>query len=533
MNRRRLERYLPVLGYLGLAGLILGPALGRGYLLQYDMVFSPFPSFDWAALASGSVPANQLPVQLLLAGLGRLIPMDIVQKVVLLVVLSGAGYAMYRAAPTRMQTARLLAGLIYMINPYVYTRLMAGHWLLLAAYAVTPLVLVAFQRFLAAPAPRPLALAALAWAGVGLLNPHHLIIAGLLYAGLALFWVRSWRTAGYALGEVAAAASLSSWWLVPLLLGPNITQTITLSQWYAFATLPDPQYGLLAAMLSLQGFWHQGWLQVSSFSWWPLLWLAATAPAWTGLAVVWRPRSPQAKTLAGLGVASLAALILAAGPAPATAGLDGWIFLHVPGFSGLREPHKVLAILALFYAYAAASGLGLLQARWRRLMLPVAAVSALAVAALSWPLWWAAHGQLRPVDYPAAWYQFHSYLQQHPDQTRILVLPWQPYLEGTFAGSLVASPAASFFGPRTVANEALNLPGVISAGSPHYPAIDRLISSRDPAVWQAELARQNIHYILVLRSYDSVDLSFLQPSGLVTPLLSDPETAIFVLTNSR
>src|SRR5579863_7627808 len=69
---------------LGLGLLALGPGLGRGFLLSYDMVFVPRLSF--AAAWPGLAPPRAVPSDLVIAVLSRALPGDIVQKVVLLAV---------------------------------------------------------------------------------------------------------------------------------------------------------------------------------------------------------------------------------------------------------------------------------------------------------------------------------------------------------------------------------------------------------------------------------------------------------------
>src|SRR5579864_6051993 len=69
---------------LGLGLLALGPGLGRGFLLSYDMVF--VPRLPFAAALPGLAPPRAVPSDLVIAILSRALPTDIVQKFVLLAI---------------------------------------------------------------------------------------------------------------------------------------------------------------------------------------------------------------------------------------------------------------------------------------------------------------------------------------------------------------------------------------------------------------------------------------------------------------
>ena len=74
------------------------------------------------------------------------IPAEIFQKVFLFLILFISAFSMHSLASTitESKAARLYAGLLYMLNPYTYIRLLVGQWFILFAYAVLPLALKAF-----------------------------------------------------------------------------------------------------------------------------------------------------------------------------------------------------------------------------------------------------------------------------------------------------------------------------------------------------------------------------------------------------
>ena len=103
------------------------------------MLFVPREPF--AAALPGLAPPRAVPSDLVVAVASRVLPADIVQKVVLLAIFvlacSGAAALLDREP----LLARLAAGVFYAWNPYVGERLIIGQWALLLGYAGLPWVL--------------------------------------------------------------------------------------------------------------------------------------------------------------------------------------------------------------------------------------------------------------------------------------------------------------------------------------------------------------------------------------------------------
>ena len=103
------------------------------------MVFVPREPFS--AALPGLGPPRNVPSDLVVATVSRVLPADLVQKVVLLsiFVLACAGAAALLDREPLL--ARLAAGMFYAWNPYVGERLIIGQWALLLGYAGLPWVL--------------------------------------------------------------------------------------------------------------------------------------------------------------------------------------------------------------------------------------------------------------------------------------------------------------------------------------------------------------------------------------------------------
>ena len=120
-----------------LAVLLLGPALGPGYLLTYDMVWVPDLALRSDFLGAGTALPRAVPSDAVVAVLDEIVPGMLLQKVVLLgtLVLGGLGAAWLAGRST---LARLVAVSVYVWSPFVVERLWIGHWPLLLCWAVLP-----------------------------------------------------------------------------------------------------------------------------------------------------------------------------------------------------------------------------------------------------------------------------------------------------------------------------------------------------------------------------------------------------------
>lgn len=483
--------------YVVAALLILGPLLLPGYVLALDMVFTPE--------LRPPVAGSSYLLQALLYGLDRLLPADLVQKLLLLVIFMLAGVGMHRLwlwlaaagadASVGAETgagkrpgswpvlAPYFAGLLYVLNPFTYDRFVTGQYAVLFGYALLPWLVRAVLVMAWRPGWRTALLAA-AWASaVGVVSIHSLGMAAVI-AGLALvvrlwqlrrpgsepadlagltgpvgWWQRAWPLLRAGLLAVAVWLLASAYWLVPALTGRGsqvaAVGSFTGADRLAFATTGEATWQRLANVLSLQGFWAErrglfilpqdtvpGWLWYLAVL---VLWLLVAA----GVVALWRRR--QRAWLAIFG----GCVLLGAGLAAGIGG--GWLAEWLPFFAGYREPQKFAGLVALGFCVLAAYGAGSLVRRAGRLIRRRAGADGGAaegvagglllvlpvVLAASMP--WAAAGQLQAAAYPDGWYRVNQRLETEAGRFRVLALPWHLYLHSNMAGRVVANPAPRFF----------------------------------------------------------------------------------------
>jgi hypothetical protein len=506
------------LGYGALGLLILGPLLWPGYILTLDMSWTPHLS----------VRANDDNAKLfyeMIRGLSTLIPSMLLQKLLLCVTFALTGMGAYKLIREQLAyyPAAYLAGLVYVVNPFTYTRLMAGQYLVLLGYALLSWFVWSLWRLLERPS-RWRAMAVAGWAvAIGLVSLHAVGMAFLLAVAVSLTWGWGrWRQLGRQAGLLLTVAGtwliVNSFWLVPALLGRSArVGQITgfgADQFAAYATAPG-DVGVLLNTLTLQGFWgdSSGLYKVPSATG-ILFWLAFGALAVLVMTGLCRAVRQHDRLGLALGAAGLAAWVLAMGQAwgPAAA-LTHWLVQHVPFYRGYREPQKWLMVLALAYAYLAAFGLSWLLLRlrgWKReLMLGLALAFPLLWAPM---MLWGAAGQLRSVDYPASWYELKTRLAAQTEGGKVLMLPWHQYIYLDFARRTVAHPGPAFFGARAVVSDNAELLGTHS--DPVRP-VDDVVEGHLLATAGygqdagARLAPLGFRYVVLLKQADWRDYGWL------------------------
>jgi hypothetical protein len=474
--------------------LALGPGLGPGYLLSYDLVFVPSPHFNAAMFGIGGTLPRAVPSDAVVTTLALLLPADLVQKGILLAifVLACAGAARLLAGEHWL--ARLAAGVIYAWNPFVAERLLIGQWALLLGYAALPWVLSALARPAASMARKSgRLLVALLPAAVGGFTA--MCVAGLVAAPAAALQRGGARVRAATLAvTLGLLAALSLPWLIPSLTRHVHTSTEAVA---LFAARADTPFGTVGSLLMLGGMWNAQTVPAGYGGPASAFWLALVLVALAGFAALGRGRWP------GLGPAAVAGLVIALlgvfGPGQdlLRAMIDFW-----PGFAVLRDGQQFVAPLAL----AEAAGLGLAVGWVLRLRRPKALADSRAVVAaalvvapvLLLPgLAFGGAGRLRPVEYPASWLAARRLINADPRPGDALLLPWASYRRFSWNdGEAVLDPWPRLLDRQVVYNDGVQVGNVVlPPESPSAIAINPAVSGSRPLTGLLE--RDGYRYVIV------------------------------------
>jgi hypothetical protein len=501
--------------------VVMLPLLLPGYILTLDLVFTPH--LPWPTEIS-----NTYVFEALLHGLTTVIPGDVVEKILLILVLLLSGVGAHKLftvlfvdiGPKSLYWGAYFAGIFYVINPFVYSRFMAGQYLVLLGYALTPFFVLALIKLIKVQGWRSaIWLAVLTSIIIGV-SLHHAGILLLVTACIApaLIWAQpSKHKKPTAFGLVAAAGVvlINAYWLLPTMFGGSIAQATTnfsSADFQAFATNGQGVIGAISNVLRLQGFW----LEVRDvyvlpqyiFPVWGVLMLAVWVLVARGAVGVWRYARPLAIALACM---CFVAIILATTP------LVQWAAAYVPFVAGYREPQKFVGLLALGFALFGGVGVALfmdsLARMGKKIVVSLAGGFMLVLPILCTPtMLWGFNGQLAPKDYPKDWFAVNEQLANDRSVSKVLFLPWHQYINFGFSGRIIANPASKFFTKQTVVGDNPEYKGI----SPTVPnATNRFIEQEVLGAGNTAknlgktLADLGFSHVILAKEYDYENYGYL------------------------
>lgn len=517
--------------FAGLAIIILLPLFLPGYILTLDMVFTPH--MPWP-----SELTSTYPLDIVLCLLSYILPGDVLQKILLFVILWLSGMGMYLVVrdvtldstqkrwlevdASSWQLAAYVAGLLYVINPFMYARLMAGQWWVLLGYALLPFLVRALFRLLQTPNWKTTALAAVWMVVVTVASVHFAGMVAVLTvlffaAGTIKHWhqkTRLWLFVRSLIVALFTTIVISSYWLIPAILGHGaigeIAERADEAEFMGFATHSGP-LGTVGEVLRLQGFWVETrelfLLPQAVMPLWGIAILFLWVLVVIGAIQLWRANRPLAVVMISCIVVGC---IVAASP------LIQWLAQVFPLLGGYREPHKFTVLVAVGYAVLAAIGSAYLVKKYKT-------KKTLAVFCLALPLviaptmLWGGAGQLRPVDYPQEWYTLNQKLKDNGESGKfILFLPWHMYAPYSFSNNrIIASPAEKFFEVPVLMSDdpeyADMMPGRQNNVKQHVAELLRY----PPENLAENLRSLNISHVILAKEQDWQDYSFLQQLPIV------------------
>jgi hypothetical protein len=533
--------------YTAVALIILLPLLLPGYILTLDMVFTP-------QFAMPQVLTSGYPLYTLLHGLSLIIPTEYIQKAILLTIFVLAAIGLHRLL-RRLQTAwRLelgsslyIASVFFAINPYTYSRFMAGHYLVLLGYSLLPWLVSLLLRLAQQPSRWHAVQLGLATTVVGIVSLHSLGLLAVLAVSGGLAYALRYQTQharlrqliGYAGLAIATWLITSSYWLVPLIVGKGrtayIVQQIGPRDFAAFAVPGSTWLIQLWHILSLQGLWTDArQLYTLPQAIFPL-WYVAVGLLWVGvgwgLVWLWRQWRAGAWWMLGSGAA---AVCLALG-VPLRWLADAW-----PALAGFREPYKFAGIIALWFAVALAVGIPALLHRlaprqptwytivkWSFVILPLC---------LTPTVLWGFGGQLKPRHYPAEWFAVNTILRRDHADYRAVFLPWHQYQSFNFSQRIIANPAKQFFGPeKIISSDDPELAGAIATSTDATTqAIGNILKPNATAQdFAQQLATHKVKYILLARELDYHKYDYLAHTPDLRLIHSGPDLLVYQNNNYK
>ena len=304
---------------------VVWPFLFGGQLAWRDMLVLDSPGMTAANFGGGDLFARNAPQDGFLAIIGMIMPATIVVKALMVLTACGAAYGAWWLSNKELFPSLAAIGLA-VCNPFVIERLLQGHWSVVIAAWLLPLIAAAalsgqalvvwLLMFLASLTPTG-ALIALVVALV-CLNRHRLITLG-----LGVFYTLPWAIPG----------------LIATFRGGQEMNAHAAAE--AFAPRAEEAVGTFGAILGLGGIWNAEAVPESRHLGFALFGLGVFACVLIGARFV--PKRLMILAAAGLGLASLAWLW--------PTGM-AWALEYIPGAGLVRDSQKLLILALPFYIAA-------------------------------------------------------------------------------------------------------------------------------------------------------------------------------------
>lgn len=444
--------------------------------------------------------------------------------------------------------ARIAAGSLFAVNPFVFNRVFVGHVALLVGYALLPyavgaLLVSPHRTVLFWPIP------ALWWAVLTGFSPHFAWIYGVVVAGVFIVELFSHSVARRRLSlwflfVLGAFSAMSAYLLLPHFVTRLSTQLGTTSL-NLYQTTPDPHWGLYFNVASLYGFWRLGpgpVLAKSVLLGWPLFMVAILAVVFTGASVALRRQKLNSgntassmvnpttservllkhssagneRTLQGerrrlaplLVIVGVGGYFLSLGSQGPTGWLFTWSYRHVPFFALMREPQKFLMLLALSYAVFFGWGVERLRERGlatsnRSQTLVLALVAVALPLSYTSTMFWGLDGQIASSTVPGSYQRADAMMGNGPGQ--ILALPWHLYMSYPFTSNrVVANIAPSSFRRSVISGDNVQSQGVATQStSPRSAYLQQLFADGNQLhFFGALVAPLGVRYVILEKSVD-------------------------------
>ncbi len=142
------------------------------------------------------------------------------------------------------------------------------------------------------------------------------------------------------------------------------------------------------------------------------------------------------------------------------AGMNTFLYNHMPLYNAMRESHKRVLLMVIWYAYFGAYGTHFIWKMFgtKKYNYTIICISIIMILVWYTPSIFLLSKQIPVVDYPIEWYELREKLiYEHtpkddcsPKCYDILVLPRHQYMRFSFVGINVLNPAQMFFRPLRV-----------------------------------------------------------------------------------
>lgn len=459
-----------------------------------------------------------------------------IQKLFLFLIIFLSGISMHSLISTKSQIPKYYAGILYTINPFVYVRFLAGHWLILLSYSIVPFAVKYFLDFLNNQNNKNLIKSLLITTLTGAFSTQLLSILFLVYLFLAMLKVYKIKDESILLKKFLFSLCMLAvlfimmnfYWLLPLFTAKaTLLHQISQADIHAFATRTS-SFNVVFTIASMYGFWRYGYIHPKDFiPYWHLLFFFILFLAIHGFINNYKNKSIDlpVKTFA---IVAVIAVIFGSGINGPFSSLFDFLFNNIFFFKGLRDSHKFTALLVLSYSYLGALGVadfveiarGHVTAQDRYTKYKKLAAWVIIIAALVTPMIYSFTmfngfcGQLKPTDYPEDWYKTNGFLINDSQDFNVLFLPWHAYMDFKWipnSQKRILNPASYYFDKTIISGENIEIGSIYSQSTnPAQTYVESLLNDRNNITnFGEKMVLLNVKYILLTKEVDYKEYFFL------------------------
>jgi len=529
------------LEYSALSLLVILPLLRPGYILLLDLVFTP-------KIPMPTQINNSFPLNAFLHYLNLFLPSQIIEKLLLFLILALAGIGIHKLIDkigVKNEWAKYFAGILFIFNPFVYSRFMTGQIFIILAYALIPFFVRSILNFFDQPDLRTSLRVSFWTLLISIISIHSIffmaMIAIIFGVGKLITKIRDkkWivNFIKFGLVSIVITLALSFYWFMPYVSGKTkasqIADNFDIRHVIVFQTSADKNLGVLYNTAGMYGFWAEEGgrylLAKDILPYWPVLFGVILLIVFWGIFVGYKKHRYLTISFTVVG---FFAFVFAVGSAYPGFEKIYWLMLnHVPLFNGYREPQKFVTLLILSYAVLGALGVEDLLNRGGesrrmpegfKMILP--ALFIIIPVLYSPVMLWGFGGQIKPVDYPKDWYQINQILNNDKEEFKVLFLPWHEYIGFRFADRTIANPAPNFFEKPTTAGDNPEFGTVYSqTNNPTSDTIrEHIVSGKSPEEIAGVLTSLDFKYILLAKEADWEKYNFFDKTNKLL-LVEDAE----------
>ncbi len=380
--------------------------------------------YFYSGLYGGSLPVKALQL---------LIPPFIYQRLILFLIifLSGLSMDVLTDLYVNSNVSKLLASIIYMINPFTYIRILVGHWMFMLSYSLLPLGVKLFEDLLREPTPLKAVDMALVETLISF-SSHVFVISLFIYALIALArGLRLKHLKAIALASILYAF-LNAYWLIPSLTAYSTGKTILSKTSKNVLEVFAPK-GTLFDIFAMYGFWKLGYIYPKNYlyPYWIFIFIILFSFCIYGIDSV---TLPYALTL-------VVGLAFASGIRGPFSGLMSYFYTHTI-LSGMRDSQKFTAMIVLSYSILCSRSVERIKFR------KISIILIILFLIYSYSFFTGFSHQIRTGDFPRDWYKVRHMLEEDRGNYKVLFLPWHLYMWFKWVpdrNKLVANPAQGFF----------------------------------------------------------------------------------------